>query len=53
MKKVLVIPLLCCVLSASAQTQFHRTVKIEFEKTMNIHAYYKDVAEGEPARKTG
>jgi GLPGLI family protein len=36
------------MLVATAQTQFHSTVKVEFEKTISVHAYYRDLAEGEP-----
>ena len=47
MKKLFVAAILFCSVSfANAQTRFHSTVKIEFEKTMNVHAYYKGVDEG-------
>lgn len=39
--------MLCAAFSAQAQTEFRSTVKIEFEKTVNVHAYYKELAEGE------
>ena len=29
--------------TASAQTKFFGTVKVEFEKTLNVHAYYKEL----------
>jgi hypothetical protein len=45
MKKLLAIPMLCCVLIATAQTQFHSAVKVEFEKTINVHAYIKEIDE--------
>jgi GLPGLI family protein len=45
MKKLFQIPILFLVLTTQAQTQFHGTVKIEFEKTINVHPYVKDVDE--------
>ena len=30
-------------ISAKAQTQFYGTVKVEFEKTLSVHAYYKEL----------
>jgi GLPGLI family protein len=45
MKKILLIPMLCLALFANAQALFHGRVKIEFEKTINVHAYIKDVDE--------
>ena len=45
MKKIILIPILYFAFIAKAQTQFYSTVKIEFEKSMNIHAYYKDLDE--------
>lgn len=38
--------LLICLLilsAAQAQTKFYNTVKIEFEKTVSVHAYYKEL----------
>ena len=32
-----------CTVAAQAQSQFHNTVKIEFEKTISVHAYYKEL----------
>ena len=37
--------LLCFLLQAQTQTQFFSTVKIEFAKTTNVHAYYKELDE--------
>lgn len=37
--------MLLCSLAATAQTQFYSTVKIEFEKTLSVHAYYKELDE--------
>jgi GLPGLI family protein len=48
MKTLFITTLLCCTFLAKAQTQFHNTIKVEFEKTTNVHAYYKELAEGEP-----
>ncbi|MEJ7738988.1 MAG: GLPGLI family protein [Chitinophagaceae bacterium] len=46
MKILLLFPvLLCCYLQSQTQTLFYNTVKIEFEKTMNVHAYYKELDE--------
>lgn len=45
MKQVFLLLLCSVVLQAGAQVQFYSTVKIEFEKTMNIHGYYKDLDE--------
>jgi GLPGLI family protein len=45
MKKLFLIPLLCSVHFVFAQTQFHGKVKIEFEKTINVHAYIKEIDE--------
>ena len=47
MKKLILPPLLLCLaVLTQAQTRFYSTVKIEFEKSMNVHAYYKEVNEG-------
>ncbi len=44
MRKILLfIPLFLGVVAAPAQTQFFNTVKIEFEKTISVHAYYKEL----------
>jgi GLPGLI family protein len=45
MKRIFVILFLLFVLKLEAQVQFYSTVKIEFEKTVNVHAYYKEVDE--------
>jgi GLPGLI family protein len=43
MKLIYIVLFLFFAGAASAQTQFYSTVKIEFEKTTNVHAYYKDL----------
>jgi GLPGLI family protein len=45
MKNFLVPIMVFVALTAQAQTRFYSTVKIEFEKTMNVHAYYKELDE--------
>jgi GLPGLI family protein len=35
--------IIAAAFSAKAQTQFFGTVKVEFEKTLNVHAYYKEL----------
>jgi GLPGLI family protein len=46
MKVFFVFPVfLFCFLIAHTQTQFYSTVKIEFAKTMNVYAYYKELDE--------
>lgn len=45
MKQLFLILILLCGLFPSAQTQFYSTVKVEFEKSMNVHAYYKEIDE--------
>jgi hypothetical protein len=45
MKSLFLIPILCFTILTQAQDPFYSTVKIEFEKTMNVHAYYKEVDE--------
>lgn len=47
MKKLFLIPILLCSLFAGAQAQFYSTVKVEFEKTTNVHAYYKELIDDE------
>lgn len=37
--------LLCYCLPALTQTRFYSTIKVEFAKTMNVHAYYKELDE--------
>src|SRR5687768_14372466 len=44
MKKCFIFLLMIAVAySANAQTQFFGTVKVEFEKTLSVHAYYKEL----------
>jgi GLPGLI family protein len=43
MQRLLSILFILFTLGAGAQTQFYSTVKVEFEKTINVHAYYKDL----------
>lgn len=45
--KLFIIPMLLCTMVTHAQTQFHSMVKIEFEKTVNVHAYYKELVDDE------
>ena len=46
MKKLMLTSICFLLLKLSeGQTQFYNTVKIEFEKTVNVHAYYKEVDE--------
>jgi len=45
MKKFFLISILCCAFFAHAQTQFYGTVKIEFEKTTNVQAYYRELVD--------
>lgn len=46
MKKLFVILFVAGVSTKGiAQTQFYNTVKIEFEKTISVHAYYKELDE--------
>lgn len=43
MKQVILIIFLCSAGNLYAQTQFFGKVKIEFEKTLNVHAIYKEL----------
>lgn len=43
MKQIFIVLFVFLAITAPAQTKFFGTVKIEFEKTVNIHAYYKDL----------
>ena len=46
MKRLALISILISVcIFIQAQTNFYSTVKIQFEKTMNVHAYYKSADE--------
>lgn len=46
MKKLFFLALLFFVVATpEAQTTFYNTVKIEFEKTISVHAYYKELDE--------
>ena len=44
MKKIILIVFgFCAVHTLRAQTQFYSTVKIEFEKTISVRQWYKEV----------
>ena len=47
MKQLFLILILGCAAGAHAQTQFYSTVKIEYEKTMSVHAYYKELIDND------
>src|SRR5688572_23711037 len=43
MQKIFCFAALLFVLPAAAQTNFYGSVKIEFEKTINVHQWYKEL----------
>ncbi len=45
MNKLFLIPLLLVAIGTKAQTSFYSSVKVEYEKTVNVHAYYKELDE--------
>jgi GLPGLI family protein len=45
MKPLFLFSILCYSHFANAQTMFHGKVKIEFEKTMNMHPYVREISE--------